>query len=257
MISTLFFTSANERYEPFVLPYITSVLEHNEDTIVEIVLKDPKQFESENRDALEVLGSAHPERFRLRPGKFDCRAPHSVRFLETPIQMAEYVYIGDIDILILEEVIAYHIAHMQKTKLPYSNILRQGKMVLSGLHFTQYQAYYPLPSCDPKLFGLDEKLLFEIVKAKGHSFLPDDDWIRKCHGFHLTLQRPSSQWDLPREHLPAYSALRRSRLWQQLDPLFDTRYRRLICLLDTALREKFPMEMELMKDSIVLPSVMW
>lgn len=68
MIRTTFFTAANRAYEPFVLPYVASVLLHNDDALVEIVLERPRQFEMENCDALEVLGDAYPARFRFRRG---------------------------------------------------------------------------------------------------------------------------------------------------------------------------------------------
>ena len=53
--TTLFFTVANKRYEPFVLPYIFSVLAHNCDAYVEILLEEPRRFEQENADALDYL----------------------------------------------------------------------------------------------------------------------------------------------------------------------------------------------------------
>lgn len=245
--STIFFTSANHRYEPFVLPYIASILAHNRDAIVEIVLECPDQFESANSDALEILNKRYPNRFVFRSGDFVGCSPNSVRFLETPTHRAENVYIGDIDILVLGHVAPRHFARMHETGLPYSNILRKNGRALSGLHFSRYDAHYPLPEIvDSKLKYLDEALLYQQVLAKGHPLPVDDGWQRSIHGFHMSLSRSpfgKPGWGLASEFFPAYKALRRSSLWQELTPLFDQRYQRLLYLLDSVLVARFHDEM--------------
>src|SRR3546814_4406800 len=84
MMRTTFFTSANRAYEPFVLPYITSVLLSNEDARVEICLERPPQFETGNADALDILSRHFGNRVDIRRGVFSGTVANNVRFIETP-----------------------------------------------------------------------------------------------------------------------------------------------------------------------------
>src|SRR3546814_4504457 len=111
MMRTTFFTSANRAYEPFVLPYITSVLLSNEDARVEICLERPPQFETGNADALDILSRHFGNRVDIRRGVFSGTVANNVRFIETPNSQTEFIYIGDIDILVLEAVTDQHIRH--------------------------------------------------------------------------------------------------------------------------------------------------
>lgn len=90
----------------------------------------------------------------------------------------EYVYIGDIDIIVLDSTIVdQHLKLMAKTGLPYSNRARGGpRAQLSGLHFTRYDAYYPVPDVSDIDITqeVDEALLYKIVQRRG---LPIQDQI--------------------------------------------------------------------------------
>lgn len=166
---------ANARYEPFVLPYLASVLHHNPGAGVEIRMERPEKFEAENRPALTLLDQHFPERFSLTkfiqkdrlPQKSE-GSPKLVRWLSTPERKAEFVYIGDIDILILEEVAPAHLDHMRRTGLPYSNMRRSNQPRLTGLHFTRWDAYYPQVDLDDTApLEKDERLLYWLVRQKG------------------------------------------------------------------------------------------
>lgn len=247
-MTTTFFTSANQGYEPFVLPYMASVLINNPDAVVEICLERPLAFEVANADALALLREWFGPKVTVRRGAFQGLAPNSVRFLETPSQLTEYTYIGDIDILVLEHLTPKHLAQMKKTGLPFSNIIRPTTPPrLSGLHFTESSAHYPLPSLDGvdiRKVG-DENLLYLQVEAKGIGLPdPEEKW-RPAHGLHFSLNRPvkrpgTTDWGIALPLAMAYAQFRDEPRWRELIPMFDRRYLHLLLVLETAIEAHFP-----------------
>lgn len=245
------FTVANRRYEPFVLPYIASALAHNPGALVEIGLEDAGAFAARNADALDRLNTAYPGAFTLRNAEISPEAPNSARFLSETETRRAYLYIGDIDILILEEIASIHLKLMAVTGLPYSNILRQGRPKMSGLHFTRTEAFYPLPAISgeiaDEIIRRDEYLLYEIIRARGLAMPPADFNLRPIHGFHLSLnRRPTAarglNWSIDWHPMfvAPYIHLTESPLWRALFPLFDPPYQRLAATLDFILETKFP-----------------
>lgn len=248
MIRTTFFTYADPVYELFVLPYIVSVLIHNHDARVEICLDDSEKYRDSNTEAVDVLLQNFGEgRFMLRDAERNADvSPNSVRFLETPREMTEFTYIGDIDILILEAVSRFHIERMKRFSFEYSNIKRSKKDKLSGLHFTRSDAYYPVHIPTGTNLHLDEALLYTMVVSRGHP-LPPSDWSRPVHGYHLSPNRSPyasvlNDSKIPpwggiesRVYLRAYRKLQRHAAWKAMYPFFDKRYRLLLGLLDIAL----------------------
>lgn len=93
--------------------------------------------------------------------------PNSVRFISQPLIHNKYVYITDIDIFIfIDNFYLYLIDDMKRRKSCYSNIVRPKTHHLTGLHFIEYDAYYPIPM--QKKYNInDEVLLFNILKSKG------------------------------------------------------------------------------------------
>lgn len=237
------FTVADRRYEPFVLPYAASVLSHNADAVVEVVVEQPRRFMAENADALEILDASFPGGLVLTRGVF-AEKPHSLRFLLTPTVRSEYVYIGDIDVMILTDLAAPHRAEMERTGLPYSNMVRPGQERLTGLHFTRWDAFYPLTTIDdqPKLRAMDEHYLYQIILKRGLG-LPLGEF-RPMLGYHLTLSRSPhpTYWAETGDaaYVSAYTSLRDSPLWTALWPLFDVRYRRQVALLEALLTGLYP-----------------
>lgn len=252
MIRTTFFTSANQAYEMYVLPYILSALIHNDDARVEICLEDSNRFKDTNAQGVdELLRHFGEERLLVRDVvSRKGVSPNSVRFLETPEVMTEFTYIGDIDILVLEPVSQKHIDRMVSAKLPYSNVLRTGKRAMSGLHFTRSDAYYPVsPPADVDL-NRDEELLYALVTSRGAA-PPPREWDRPVHGYHLSPNRSVLprivngkrfvHWRVgkSRKFVVAYKALQRNSFWRAMFPHFDRRYRLLLGLLDLALARTF------------------
>lgn len=189
-IRTTLFTSANKLYEMFVLPYALGGLIHNDDARVEVCLEDPGAFESTNREAIGTLeAGVGADRFLVRGIEAaEGVSPNSVRFLETPRVATDFTYIGDIDVLILEAVSPLHRKRMAELDLPYSNVLRDGKQALSGLHWTRTDAYYPVRVPQGINLNRDEELLYHLVKGRGLR-LPPPGLSRPMHGYHLSPNR--------------------------------------------------------------------
>lgn len=236
------FTVANATYEPFVLPYIASVLHHNADAYVEIALDDPEKFRVTNSAALGLLEEAHAGCFGLRKSATGL-GPHATqRFLMTPEHRSPFVYIGDIDIVVLEAIVEPHLNHMTATGLPYSNVRRPNVPRLTGLHFSRWTAYYPLdPAVLETQLAHDEAVLFELVTKHGHP-LPDisDNW-RPTHGLHVSLnRRPSTGWRLANQYFRPYVKLSEDQLWQALIPLMDPRIGLVLTIIEMGFAHKFP-----------------
>ena len=254
MISTTIFSSANELYEMYVLPYVVSALIHNPDARVEICLTDASSFMDRNHAGVDILHD-HFARDRVLFRNIDTGVgapPNSVRFLETPQIHTEYTYIGDIDILILEQISPLHIRRMSQASLPYSNVLRPGRQALTGLHFTRTDFHYPAPPPPDVKLNLDEELLYTLVFSKGVGF-PPPSWLRPIHGFHLSPNRSPIPYDAPNQRTPNWGIMTSSRkslatyenltdhpTWQAIYPCFDRRYRLLLALLELALAHQHP-----------------
>lgn len=253
MIRTTIFSSANKLYEMFVVPYVVTSLIHNDDARVEICLEDAGEFESKNAEAIDILDRHFgADRFLFRDivVGVDIPSPNSVRFLETPQVTTEFTYIGDVDILILQAISPIHIARMSDSGLPYSNVLRDGREALSGLHFTRSDAYYPVEIPADVDLKLDEALLYQLVTRRGLP-LPPGGLGRPTHGYHLSPNRaplprvvdghaPPGWGVESKARLEVYCALRRHSAWREVRRHVDRRFRVLLGLLELALASEHP-----------------
>ena len=196
--SLLFYTCANFGYQDFVPLYAVSALYHNKNAICEVGLQEGFQHDPLLVGALSALKEIFGEdRFRWESVPWTTAAntkrriaPGTVRFITTPRSKADFVYIGDVDIIILEEITPPHVANMAKTGLPYSNIVRKGTVRLTGLHFSEYDAYYPLPSLQDVdiCASSDEAVLYQLVSRQGHRIAPENTF-RPVHGIHMSPNR--------------------------------------------------------------------
>ena len=120
-----------------------------------------------------------------------------------------YVYIGDIDFLIIREEpshLDFHIKHSKIIHLPYSNIIRKKKNRLSGLHFFCVEKYFEkLEEQINFYFENPYRILsfFSQIKKKSGKSLYNEEFLywlikegigfanikqypyRPHHGFHL------------------------------------------------------------------------
>lgn len=202
-MSTLFYTAANRGYWHFAPLYIYFVLSANEDWVVEVGLEEADLFKEHYAEALRILNSRFSGRFKITDIDFAGRVPGVVRFLEEPTfgRDRDYVYIGDIDILILDDNIEeQHVANMAKNGMAFSNKLRplrerDAGRRLTGLQFAPMSLQYPLPdisdldiSAENALPGADEHILYEIMQRKG-VMVPETATFRPDHGIHISRGR--------------------------------------------------------------------
>lgn len=199
-MSLLFYTAANKEYQFFTPIYIYSALKHNPEAYVEVGLADSEKYKNDNPELINILRKEYGDRFKLTSVDFKNRLPGAVRFITEPklSEECDYVYIGDIDILILDENIEnIHLAHMNENNLPFSNRIRpehaaEGKNHrLSGLHFAPVDLQYPLPnlddinySSDNNISGADENVLYRIMDKKQKN-IPKCINFRPEHGIHM------------------------------------------------------------------------
>jgi hypothetical protein len=124
----------------------------------------------------------------------------------------DYVYIGDVDFLIIREdpgLLESHIDHCERIHLPFSNKIRPISEInnyidrLTGLHFIIKKPYYK--KIGPTIsylkdrnklieflsgLKLDEQFLYYLVKQSFNlDNLRNDDAFRPHHGIHLGLGR--------------------------------------------------------------------
>lgn len=193
----LFFTCATGYYENFVIPYIYFAEKANPNSKFEFIVSDADQFIEKNGKSLMWLDSnisvkpviRNRDAVTVKP-----RLDNSIRFISQPMQVSNYVYIGDVDIMIFENILKWH-KPIFDAELPYSNIIRKDSKRLTGLHLTNYDDYYPLPDIEDIVKDNinDEELLYKIVERKGKLY----DTARynalvrgrPTHGIHMSLNR--------------------------------------------------------------------
>jgi hypothetical protein len=195
----LFFTYADSKYDFFAVPYAYFALRNNPHAQVEICLENVDSFFARQKTAVDALDRTFPGRVLFRQAECikqnKAIVPNTVRFVEVPVTKCEYLYIGDIDLLVFDDVLKIHLNLMAENSLPFSNILRREHSDsdaprLSGLHFCKYENYYPLPDLEGLDLSLanDENVLYEIMRRKG-TMVPVDFQIRPECGIHMSLNR--------------------------------------------------------------------
>lgn len=251
---TLFYGCGNLKYQDFVPLHAASILAHIPNAIVEIGIEDERAYNADHGEATEIVHSAFGrDRFLVRTvdwtvdcpirGKRKRIAPGSVRFVTTPRIRAEYVYIGDLDIIVLDrDIVRRHLDFMSQTGLPYSNRVRR-RPQLTGLHFTRYDAYYPIPdisNIDITLEG-DEALLYQIVQLRGLP-IQTQPGRPQMPGIHVSPNRPAVGERLPdgrrgpdwgiQKWPKEYKAFAGSALMQDLRPRFSSRIQDVLQKID-------------------------
>lgn len=199
-MTLLFYTAANREYEQFVPLYIYFALTSNPESYVEIGVEDSDRYIKNNKVVIKKLKELFGDQFKLSTVDFDGVLPGAVRFITEP-ELAEkcnYVYIGDIDILIFDDNLKQqHIKNMRKHDASFSNIIRgaahteENNYRLSGLHFAPTDVQYPIPPLDDvdysisnSVRGADENVLYEIMQRKA-KMIPKEMDFRPVHGIHM------------------------------------------------------------------------
>lgn len=191
----LCYTYANEKYFPFAILYPLFILNSAQDVAVEIAIDNYDKFIQKYSYLVEYYNKTYPGQVFYHPlkKKFTC-TPGSIRFITQPLWYSKYVYIGDVDIMITQDIATTHIKNIIKNDLDYSNIKRKGRSALSGLHFIEYDKMYPIRI--PKRVNLkivqDETLLYILMKERGYK-IPDEN----IHTFRPLLGIHFSFWSRP------------------------------------------------------------
>lgn len=187
----MFFTYANAKYHVFATLYPLFALISNPDAVVEIIISDYELFEKNYANIIKFYDEIYPSKVRFTPVtsvEVKNIRPGSVRFLKQPTLKAEYVYIGDVDIFIMESILNYHLDFMARHQSDFSNVLRS-KIRLTGLHFISYDKMYPVetPPNTDLLRTNDEVLLCKIMREKNLRF-PINATLseRPVHGLHVS-----------------------------------------------------------------------
>ena len=131
--------------------------------------------------------------------------PNSIRFIVQPLIKNKYIYITDIDILIFTNNFYLElIDDLKRRKSKYSNIIRINSKRLTGLHFIEYDSYYPIGKLDflTNTDINDEALLYNIMKHKKLK-LNNDTQYRPVFGIHLS---PSRKYVSNYRRIPGWGA---------------------------------------------------
>lgn len=206
---TTFFTCCNKKYEYFIPIFVHSILYHN-DVDIEICVEDINSIDKGTTNIIEYIKSIYPKSVvKIRNGNFgfiniDNKKykviPNVVRFIETPTVKNDYVYICDIDIITLQKDIQQiHVNNMNLLNSNYSNIVRPHSTKLTGLHFSKWDSYYPIPDYSDiiksGIFSLDEHFLYKIVEKKNTILV--NATFRPVHGIHASENREDiNTWEI-------------------------------------------------------------
>jgi hypothetical protein len=246
------YTCCNGVYKNFIPIFILSNLYHNEDSFVEVGVDLINEIDL--TESLNVLNKKYPNRFLIRKANFDKivikgkhynTIPNTVRFIDEPIVKAKYVYISDIDIINLEKNICdLHINHMNNNGLPFSNIVRNYDTPkeykrLTGLHFTPYENYYPIPDYEDLILeGVftrsDEAFLYKLVKKRYNNINEEIQW-RPVHGIHVSPNREPTgnmNWGMSNWQ-NQWIEFRNSEIFQEIEPTFTNYIKEKIKTIDT------------------------
>ena len=131
-------------YQSFLIPFVFFSLINNENSHVEIIVQDVKNFTKLFNDEIEQLKKINSNFLIRKSGlKENKHIPNTYRFFETPHVEATYTYIADIDIMFLESDIVNKYKSFWPKGLPYNNILRYKDSVrLTGVHMVKTKEYF-------------------------------------------------------------------------------------------------------------------
>ena len=122
----LFYTYADIAYSVFAGPYAHFVLVRKDGAKVEILLEDLEQFQLENAPGISRLEALFSERIVFRQSAIiESKVeawPNALRLNERPWEAADHVYIGEIDLLVLDDD---HQSFIEPFDLLFSNIIRR------------------------------------------------------------------------------------------------------------------------------------
>ena len=192
-------------YGRFIPFYIYSVLKSYPDYFVKVFVQG--QLSSGERRAVDLLREGGYTNFTITEDyRTDLEWGVGLRWMlpETEFKEFDYLYVGDIDFLIIREDPALHEGHLdhcERRGLPYSNEPRPGTERLTGTQFMKVREYYAgigpliaeyqndrelLVSFVQQLRDNDEWFVYHLAeRAFDTPPTVEGDYYRPSHGFHL------------------------------------------------------------------------
>lgn len=185
-----------DKYEEFLIPFTFFALNKNPNSFVEIIVLNSNKFKNKYKNEIIFLEKDYKNRFLIRnmQNKLNNNVKNTYRFFEVPTVDAEYTYICDVDIIILDDIIP-KFEENWISPLPYSNIIRPKANRLSGCHLVKTNQYYTLKykQIQQKYHKLnqkknDEQILFNMVK-ECHKLISRSAKFRPIYGIHFSPNR--------------------------------------------------------------------
>lgn len=253
----LFFVlSSRHGWYEYIAPYIFYVQVTNPESKLEVVVDDLELVLSNHAQEIEFLEQNFRGKYHIRENKKVIDDKHfrlirnALRFLEEPEIKCEYTYIGDIDVMVTENIKDYHVNKMKETGLPFSNQLKRdnGYDMLTGLHFYKtnefsrvYDNLDKYYSMLPK-FGCDQQLLYHIMKD---NFNMDNNLLlekRPIHGIHMSRSRPNPLgnnfgWNINIDTVKGYETIKKHPLWDKFYSIVSFEYKEKLIELDGYINE--------------------
>lgn len=168
----LFYTGATNFFHNYIPLYFLFGALSNPGASFEFLVRDVPRMQALHGQSLDRIASVFDCVYYLHDvATRTCRKTplmeNSYRFLLQPFLRAEYVYIGDIDILLTENILEWHQAFLD-SQLPFYNQIRPNSKRLTGLHLARYDDLYPLEEALWDYCGLnDEEILYKNYELKG------------------------------------------------------------------------------------------
>ena len=198
----LFFMSCDSKYFQFIKPFMYFSSLDNKPCSYEFLLTSV--MPEEEKESIEKLAKSIGAEVKLVDKSKDSLHSKVVRWLYSPASKGySYAYIGDIDIIILENVTEFHRSRMDDGKL-FDNVVRHtDKSKLSGLQFCTrdyFERTFAVRSkykkiCKGDMHCSNESILLKICKESGlklpQASKDEEEFnrIRPVHGIHMSLSR--------------------------------------------------------------------
>jgi len=217
------FTCCDDNYIDFIPLFVVSNLYHIENCFVEVGIKTNNDDLIQN--IISLLNKIYPNKFIIRKlnQEINCNGG-TLRFINEPTVHSKYVYISDIDIVTLESNVKdVHLNIMKKYSLPYSNMIRDNSYRLTGLHFTPYENYYPIPDYTDLnyLLNHDEVFLYHLMQ-KRFPDVKNNNKLRPVHGIHMSPNRnplhKTVGWGLNSLN---YDGTNRKEAWKKFETSYE------------------------------------
>lgn len=184
-------------HEPFLVPFAYFALSSHPDGFVEIVVADPARYQKAYARDLQVLGE-HAGRFLVRGMVVPINGKHSLgtyRFFEHPTVHAKYTWIGDIDVMLLENVIPKQLKSWTHG-LPYNNFRRPNSERLTGVHFVETERYFTKEflkmqriTHSARQGRLGDEGTLGMMCKKVHGLIDSEHQVDRIQGIHFSPNR--------------------------------------------------------------------